>query len=53
MGVMDHRGVDAAECLGLPVVQLGGLFSKAGRIGFLIVAAWLSALCHIERAPLN
>lgn len=50
MGVMDHGGVDAAGCLGLPVVQLGGLLSKAERIGFLIVAAGLSAFCHLERA---
>lgn len=47
------EGVDAAGCLGLPVVQLGGLFSKAERIGFLIVAAGLSAFCHLERALLN
>lgn len=52
-GVMDHGGVDAAGCLGLPIVQFGGLFSKAVRIGFLIVAAGLSAFCHLERACLN
>lgn len=53
MGVMDHGGVDAAGCLDLPIVQLGRLLSKAGRIGFLIVAAVLSAFCHLERASLN
>lgn len=53
MGVMDHGGVDAAGCLGQPVVQFSGLFSKAGRIGFLFVAAALSAFCHLERACLN
>lgn len=50
MGVMDHGRVDAAGCLGLPVIQLSGLLSKAGRIGFLIVAAGLSSFCHLERA---
>lgn len=53
MGVMDHGGFDAAGCLGLPVVQPSGLLSKAGRIGFLIVAAGLSAFCHPKRTSLN
>lgn len=53
MGVMDHGGVDATGCSGLPVVQLGRLFSKMGRIGFLIVAAGLSAFYHLESSPLN